>query len=796
MRSYVGRTALRGAQLLSSGSSRNAVLVGRTAVVSKSLCTNPSLQSDGTRRPEDLQQISANDKMQITPEVVAGSTTQDESVVQIISEEVSTPSALAEREEDNVTESLIEPVGGELTEPSEHSEAPEQEALSNSGSDSAAFAASLKSMLQKGAIRTALWHYAAAMKTPDRSQIDKEVMALMLPVLGRSGWAPSSLDTLSLAIERGYDLGAGLFNCGLHAVSRSGETKRMREIIAAMWTLSKESHPNATTFNYLIGAYMYRGYVDDAFNVLNEMKDHLIYPTFATYHALITGCLRRRDSQRAFSTLMAVEKQRFDISAMTLAQVLVSASNNDDFDNVRQLLTKFESALPRYAAEVHRIAEARNIYRLDKNTRTTKEERSALRGMPKLEIGALSAVLHCAFRGGLADVALKAWQIMENQYPEFQPPPSLWYCLIGSLSGSGDLSTSLDVVGVMREKGVPCSLRDLDMAIVRPLAADIRNVDAQYYRLVDRVEGTEHGVERHGEGLDESIKLAQEEPDALEASDTALTESDTVDVVEGEAAEQDQSEHALQMEIAEQSGHDPGMEATESVQAVPEGTELDEASREFIRTRLTPATVGIDELNCVLSACSAAQDLERAFQTYDEIGSRFNTERNIDTFNALLEGCVQTRHIRGGMRVLQEMETQGFILSGQTMHLAVRLMIRAGRTDTTLSMIEEAHRKGHEVLPSTYQMLVRHFLRSDNVKGAKKVMELGHEAGLSERALTGRLGYDSFDLLRGGAGRSRRSESFPSNRGMQDDQVARGSEGETVGDDALAEEHGEEVVKH
>ncbi|CAN8076664.1 unnamed protein product [Agarophyton chilense] len=801
MRTYVGRTALRGAtQLLSGGAPRGAVLVGRTAIASKSLCSTTPLHSDGARRPEDLQ-ISANEKLPLSVEAATDAQPQGEPVVEIISKDVSSTSVLVELEEDveNGREGTVESTGIELKEPLEESEVGGTQPSDGSHRDPKGFSSSLNNLLQKGAVRTALWQFANALKTSDRSKVDKDAISLMIPVLGRSGWSPTSLETLRISCERQYELGSGLYNCGLHAVSRSGDTKSMREILTAMWTLPKDSQPNATSYNYLIGAYMYRGQVDEAFNVLNEMKDLLIHPTFATYHSLITGCLRRRDSQRAFSTLLAVEKQRFDVSAMTVAQVLVSASNNDDFDNVRVLLGKYESALPKYVSEVHRIAESRHMYRIGKHTRTSKEERAAMRGTPKLEIGAISAVLHCAFRGGLPDVALHAWQILEKTYPDFEPPSSLWYCLIGAFSGGGDFSTAIDLVGIMREKGINPSLRDLDMALTRPMASDIEQVDTQYYRLVDRLEGKVHNEEESVEGSEKSL---EEEEERLEASATVaeITGADSTDATDAMSKEDDPLHHD-EVEAAGQDLSTPKLETevTESYRNNPKNIEYDDVSKEYIRTRLRPSTVGIEELNCVISACSTAQDLERAFQTYDEVESRFQLEKNIDTFNALLEGCVQTRHIRGGMRVLQEMESQGFNLSGQTLHLAVRLMIRGGRSESTLHMVEEARQNGDYVLPSTYQMLLRHYLRSDAIERAHRMMELGKEAGLSERALTGRLPFQSFDQLQ-----QQRDEwkgeavtsAGETNSDMPDNDVAIDSERpENASNSQAINENAEEVAK-
>lgn len=772
MRSSVGRFALRGAtQLLSGGASRSTVVATRSAVASKALCTAPTIQPDANRRPDDVQ-LSATEKL---PSV----SVQQDPVVEIISEEnVTAASPLSNDQPPEVIQT---------TPSSSQHTSKEQERTPDTLVSPREFADRLGSLLRSGNPRTALWQYSSALKVPGCPMIDETVIKIMLPILGRSGWAPSALDTLKLAIDRDYNLGTGMYNCGLHAVSRSADVISVTNIISSMWQLPKESHPSATSYNYLIGAYMYRGSVDGAFDVLNEMKKHLIYPTFATYHALIVGCLRRRDSQRAYTTLLAVERQRFDVSAMTIAQVMVASAHNDDFDNVRDLLDKFELALPRYVAEVHRMAEGRDVYRLNTRERTTKEERAIMRGSPKLEIGAISAVLHCAFRGGVPDIAMRAWALMEQTYPDFEPPASFWYCMIGAFAGAGDFGAAMDVLGVMREKGVPSTLKDLEMALIRSMAGDVSKIDEQYYRLVDRLEGRP----LQEQSQDENSEAGAHEQEGLKTkpavTDTEAAGSANIGAVESDVQPTSEAESSAE-NVAEEEG-DGEEKAASSVLG------RDAHHLQMLRNKWRPTTVGLEELNCIIAACSAALDLERAFQTYDEVGRRFGLEKNEDTFNALLEGCVQSKHIQGGLSILDEMATNNLRISRHTLHLACRLLVRSGQPDSILERIATAVDAGDTVLPSTYQMMVRHFLRASDVKRAKRIVELGQMSGYGEKTLTGRLDYDMVNLLHGRKRDARyganSTASEVSNEEQQDDEVH----------DAVVEEKHEqhdepEVAKH
>eukprot|EP00177_Eucheuma_denticulatum_P003581 GFKZ01006483.1.p1 GENE.GFKZ01006483.1~~GFKZ01006483.1.p1 ORF type:complete len:794 (-),score=129.45 GFKZ01006483.1:1115-3496(-) len=740
MRPSIGRLTLRGARAVASTSTRKKSLQ-LSQHLPRDLCTSSAVSPDPTRKPEPENEIK-DDRLSMT-EVV-----KDEPAIQVLTEEPTVSSMASEpmAADGNVLSETADALGATTERHSEVS-----------------MANKLGSLLRKNTVRSALWEYSRALKEDGAPSIDAPTLKLMLPVMGRNSWGSTAEESLELIVQRGYQLPAGVLNCGLHAMSRAGKAEEIEKFIEQMWSMSSSSHPNATSYTYLIGAYIYRGGVDEAFNVLNEMKKHLIYPTFATYHALVTGCLRRRDPRRAYQTLIAVEKQRFDISAMTVAQVLVASANNDDYDHVLHLLSKFEECLPRYSSELHRIAESRALYRLNTAERTTKEDREVLRGDPKPEIGALSAVLHCAFRGGRIDLAFRAWQLLEEYYPDYEPPAALWYCMIGAYAGAGEFSQAIDFVGIMREKGLKPSMKDLDMALVRPMAYDVSVIDEQFYRLCDRAEGKEeNGNMRAAAAADDKMDQGNEDSSA-----GVLDTGTNAEVVEEDPAAKDlshdsfadaEAENQNDLTSPEQISGDVNeySQDSTSTSTAQKSSSLSEAvlhsdTQSYGELKLMkeePTSVGIEEVNCIIAACSAAQDLDRAFQTYDEVETRFKLERNIDTLNALLEGCVQTRRLSGGQRVLEEIDRLGLQVSSTTLHLACRLMLRSGKAGDVELALTKAHENGSPISTQTYQMALRHFCRGGDFDAAVRLFKQGLESGYAIHALTGRFDMSMTQKLR------------------------------------------------
>lgn len=736
MRSSVSRVALRGAsRVMSTRARQSSGLPSHRPFTASRYCSSSTAPSEMPPKPEGVEAVAGIDPMggesgSTAIETVLGKGVSEAPVVGSVSAEPSADTPVS-----RVSTEGVMPLPAE-TPTSRDSTPVDMQPLSNENPSPKELQDTLQALLARNMSRSALWHYSNAMRVEGQPSVDSGVLKVILPVLGRTGWAPSSAEAIELALERKYSLGTGMYNCGFHAMSRSGDYDTILKFFEEMWKLPKESHPNAASYNYLIGAYVYRGAVDQAFDVLNDMKNRLVYPTFATYHALIAGCLRRRDSRRAYSTLLAVEKQRFDVSAMTVAQVLVSAAENDEFDHVTHLLSKLENALPKYSSELHRIGENRRPYRMRGTDKTAADDRAIIRGEPRPEIGAISAVLHCAFRGGRPEIAMRAWVMLEEFYPEVEAPNTFWYCLIGAFAGAGDFKSAFDIVGSMREKGLSPNLRELEVALVRPLSFDVTKIDEQYFRLVDRLDG---GRTEDPKSNEDHTEEAQSSTDDQESHSKGLSEDLTPEHTENSV-----QEVLAASDVVEANKDDESESSLGALLSSNHTGDFNVAGS----NRFAPESVGIEELNCIISACSIAQDLDRAFQTYDEVETRFKVEKNAGTYDALLEGCVVNRHVVGGLRILKEMESTGLRISGNTVHIATRLLLRGGRFTEVKELLRKVQDEGSVVPLQTYQILIRNFLKSNDPESATEIVKLAQERNVSLKALTGRLDYDSLEALK------------------------------------------------
>lgn len=632
--------------------------------------------------------------------------------------------------------------------------------------------------------RPAMWLFRNALEQEGAPLVGHGSVRLMMPIMARNGWFLTLLQAMSVAKEKGFDLDTPLYNCALFALTRAGDVQTMTKTIDEMFA-STNAKPNATSYNLLIAAHFFKGSVDDAFGVLQLMKAHTIYPTIATYQTLVSGCLRRRDNARAYHTLMAIEQQSMEVSAMTVAQVLVAAANDDNYEHMQNLLVKFENALPAYALDIDRISARRSMYG-GQPSRTTAHYRESVRGEPRLELGAINAILLSAYRGARADIALRAWSLMSESYPDYQKPAHMWYCLIGALAGCGRFTDAFHALGHMRTTGIKPAIIDLYASLIRPLSADVAKIDEQYYLLVDRLEkgkgavsanginetaassaderSTAESTSQSGDLVSEEVDLQQDQAGPLdseqEATDVALEEDiakelgSNADDVTGDVTMDVDGTNAASDAVAADSFADDSTtvrkdgtvsNADGSVQATSADLLGLSASIELPWRVEELPPVSIDEMNCIISACSITGDLDRAFQTYDEACGRLGLERNEDTFNALLEGCVQTRHLRGGLRIIEEMEKANMFNGAESIHLACRLMLRARKVNDALKLLGDARERGVKVGIRTYQMLARQLARNGLLSEADEVVAMAAVQGFRETAVMPR--GDTWRLL-------------------------------------------------
>jgi pentatricopeptide repeat protein len=584
--------------------------------------------------------------------------------------------------------------------------------------DDEALADHLRTLVSRNAARQAAWSYRGALKRDDPTLVGVQSVSTIMPILARLTWTDTIGHSLEHLSKHGIRVSTGVYNSALNGLMRVGRPAIIEAKIAQMWNMEPASQPNVTSYNHLIGAYFRGGEMDQAYAVLQDMKNRMVYPTFATYHTLISGCIRRTAPRRAFETLLAVEQQRFDMSALTISQVLVACAEADDLPAISQLIPRLENALPGYAVEIDRLSERRNMYRLPNMSWTTVADRAAVRGEPKLEVSGLMSILHAAYRGARPDIAERIMLWFSQWYPDMKPAPSAWYCVIGSYAMSGDFASAFDAVSRMRTAGLKPSLRELNGSLIKPLSADLTKVDEQYFRLLEAINGGSSSSTAGDSGVDEIVAA-----EAAETASAALTAS---------PANESDTESATVQELAPQA-----LSGTVLIRDVG-GDVSDVLSKTETVTPLVRYDVGIEEMNCIIAACSAAGDLDRAFQTYDE-AQRCGLERNTDTFNALLSGCISTRHFKGGMRIRDEMEANNVPFNDDTVYLLVRLYVRVGQFDAAMSILEAATNKGVTISVCAFQTLARKLMSLDQLGQVRRVVALGDRNGISSQATLARI---------------------------------------------------------
>jgi pentatricopeptide repeat protein len=586
--------------------------------------------------------------------------------------------------------------------------------------------------LEKSSPRRAAQAFRYSMTKDDPQLLTKDVFWVAMPILARLSWGNTIEDALAFAKKHNIVLPTNVLNCALSGLMRNGKAQKAREIIDYMWTLPSQSAPNATSYNQLIGAHFYGGDIDAAYDVLIDMKNKMIYPTWSTYHTLIAGCIRRDAPRRAFETLLAVEQQRFKMSALTIGQMLVMCAEADDMAAVSQLLPRFEDALPRYAEEVERIAQRRTVYRskADSPSSGAQATQESSRGEPRLEISGIMSLLRSAHRCSRPEIGEYAMSMFLKWYPDTPVPISAWYCLVSAYANCNKFAPAFDVLSRMRRSGVEPNLRDLNESLVRRLAADIGVVDEQYYRLVDVLRPEEGEARRASE--------------AVAAGDTP-TSAVVVEETQGDGVERKPQGEGTASPSAEATADESGEEAKPSFAETfllrdANGSQF--RTDDFFASDVTEQpgerTVGIAEFNVIIAACSQIGDLDRAFHTYDE-AQRLGLQRNADTFNALIAGCIVDSHFVGGVRVAEEMKECGIALDCESIHLLVRLCVRCGKFNDAKQWLALAAEENLPVSTASFQTLARKLMRLGRLADLREVLAIGEQCGVSSTAALARV---------------------------------------------------------
>ncbi|EIW83273.1 hypothetical protein CONPUDRAFT_81278 [Coniophora puteana RWD-64-598 SS2] len=111
-------------------------------------------------------------------------------------------------------------------------------------------------------------------------------------------------------------------------------------------------------------------------------------------------------------------------------------------------------------------------------------------------------------------------------------------------------------------------------------------------------------------------------------------------------------------------------------------------------------------LNALVQACVALGDLQRAIGAYQAFGE-YGAAPDIETFNALLAGCVSAQHRALGDRLLGELKAAGITPDARTYERIVLLCLTQPQYEDAFFYLEEM--KAQKFMPplSVYDTLIR-----------------------------------------------------------------------------------------
>lgn len=577
---------------------------------------------------------------------------------------------------------------------------------------------------------------SSAMDTDDPKLVSSDVFWKAMPALVDLKYNGLIRRSLHFVKKHDIHLSTTVFNSALSSLMREGHSEDVRSCIGHMWTLPTCSQPNATTYNQLIGACFYRGKVEEAYDVLKDMKNKMIYPNWATYHSLIAGCIRQFETQRAFETLLAVEEQNFKMSALTIGQLLVLSANENNIPAVMQLVPRFLNALPRYSKEVEFIANRKSY---DLSSSSSNVDEAVSRGTPRLEISGIMSLMRAGFRNASPELGEMGMELFSKWYEDSSIPNSAWYCLVGAYAATKEFTSAFDVLARMRKCGVEPSLQDLNEVLVKPLSTDLEVLDSQYYRLISVLRPNEEIPNGQDEAnADESApfvdSMKQASPEAPDSATRPLESSND----RAESASLESIGHGLE---------DPGTPMLTLKNAL--GENLSSASDSgFVPVTLSveERTAGIAEFNAIIAACSAVGDLDRAFHTYDE-ANRLGLALNTDTFNSLIAGCISDGHYIGGVRVADELKESGIPFDSETIHCLVRLCIRCGKFVEAKKWILFAQEENIPVASAVFQTFARKLMQLGKLADVRSVLSVAENFGVSSPAVLARVDKESLSHL-------------------------------------------------
>ncbi|TFY82173.1 hypothetical protein EWM64_g1829 [Hericium alpestre] len=134
-------------------------------------------------------------------------------------------------------------------------------------------------------------------------------------------------------------------------------------------------------------------------------------------------------------------------------------------------------------------------------------------------------------------------------------------------------------------------------------------------------------------------------------------------------------------------------------------------------------TIDILAINVIIQASISHGDLQRAIGIYQSI-SRFGLKPNVDTFNALLSGCIAARNRELGDRLLTDMREGGVVPDAPTYERLVVLCLTAPTYEDAFFYLEEMKAADHFPPYSVYEAIIRRCISEGDSRYQLALQEL------------------------------------------------------------------------
>eukprot|EP00850_Spirogloea_muscicola_P012891 SM000085S23241 [mRNA] locus=s85:248234:251351:- [translate_table: standard] len=152
--------------------------------------------------------------------------------------------------------------------------------------------------------------------------------------------------------------------------------------------------------------------------------------------------------------------------------------------------------------------------------------------------------------------------------------------------------------------------------------------------------------------------------------------------------------------------------------------QLDDAFYHLADMQAAGEEVALACVNCVVAGCGALRDMDRAVQTFDEIGQLFQLIPNVHSYTALVDGYGRVKQAGEALKMFQAIKANGLEPDLHS-HMALAnayIMSHdsAGATDAVQSMVDAGHTPPRDLLIR----LLRRCQRTSDAAGADVALQL------------------------------------------------------------------------